>query len=300
MNVKHPLEAAYQSYLESKFEAEAAKDLIVVLRQSGLDLEACALESYFAEGSGAMCIARGWDDQRFCTVSLDLPANAKPGDLWFDPVELNLAILIPNPEGMSHHVTSWVSTHPVYVWQYRAFLNLVKVGKKIEVFPNPDDYLTSHRIDNQASLDYIVNIYHDEAIAYSSWMHKSLIGQPELNAGRIFLGIEKLKRILPSNLKMWEGSDVEEWYRTAVGIGSLDRDSLFEYGKIVAEKYEELESNPGRMLYQEWDYRGNISMMTTVPIFCGLGDYSSTETFYYELLNTVSRPILQFLNPVPQ
>jgi hypothetical protein len=289
MNAEQSLETAYQVYIESRLAAEAAKELVVVLKKSGLQLESDALESYCVEGSGATFVAKGWNNDRLCIVSLDMPTNAKPGDLWFDPVELNLAILIPNPEGISHHVMSWVSTHPVYVWQYRTFLRLVKVGKKIEVFPNPDDYLTFSRVDNQDSLDYVTNIYHDEAIAYSSWMHKSLSGKFELNAMSEYLGIEELKRILPNALKLWESSDVEEWYRTAVGINNLDKDFSFEYGKIIAEKYKELESNPTRILYQEWDYRNYISMMTIVPAFCGLGRYDTTETFYYEILNTAPR-----------
>jgi hypothetical protein len=290
MSGKQSLETAYQGYLESTLATEAAKELIVALRQNGLEIESHALEAYCLEGSGVAFAAKGWNADRLCTVSLDPPTNAKPGDLWFDPVELNLAILIPNPEGVSHHVTSWVSTHPVYVWQYRTFQSLVKVGKKIEVFPTPDDYLTSRRVDSQASTDYVTNIYHDEAIAYSSWMRKSLSGKYELDATKAYLGIEGLKRILPDNLKLWESSDVEEWYRTAVGINNLDRDFSFEYGKIAAEKYEELESNPGRILYQEWDYRSYIGMMTIVSAFCGLGDYRTTETFHYEILNTVLCP----------
>jgi hypothetical protein len=290
MDVEQSLETAYQVYLESTLAAEAARDLVVVLRKSGLQLESDALELYCVEGSGATFIAEGWNSDCPCTVSLNIPTNAKPGDLWFDPAELNLAVLIPNPEGISHHVMSWVSTHPVYVWQYRTFLRLVKVGKKIEVFPTPDDYLNFSRVDKQDSLNYVTNIYHDEAIAYSSWMHKSLSGKLELNAMGVHLGIEELKRILPNTLKLWESSDVEEWYRTAVGINNLDKDFSFEYGKIITEKYEELESNPTRILYQEWDYRSYIGMMTIVPVFCGLGNYSTTETFYYEILNTVPRP----------
>lgn len=291
MNTRFDLETAYQIYLENILAAEAAKELVVVLEQSGLELESLALKTYLIEGSGAVFIAKCWNN-RSCTISLDPPTSAKPGDLWFDPVELNLAILIPNSEGLSHHITSWVSTHPVYVWQYRTFLNLVELGEKIEVFSNPDDYLMSNRIDNQNSLDYVTNIYHDEAIAYSSWMHKGLSGQNELNAMRSYLGVRELKKILPDNLKLWESSDVEEWYRTAVGINSIDRDFSFEYGKITAEKYEDLESNPNRILYQEWDRRSYISMMTIVPVFCGLGDYDTTETFHYKLLNTAPRPIL--------
>jgi hypothetical protein len=293
MNTKLNLETAYQIYLESTLDAKAANVLTLALEKNGLELESLALKTYFTEGSGAVCIAKGWSNNRFCTVSLNPPARSNPGDLWFDPVELSLAILIPNPEGLSHHVTSWVSTHPVYVWQYRTFLNFVNLGDKIEVFPNPDDYLTPSRIDNQNSLNYITNIYHDEAVAYSGWMNKGLSGKNELNATKAYLGIEGLKRILPSELKLWEGSDFEEWYRTVIGINNLDIDPSFEYGKVIAEKYEELEKKPNRILYQEWDRRSYISMLTIVPVFCGLGDYDSTETFYYKILNTAPRPVLQ-------
>jgi hypothetical protein len=294
MDIQNSLETGYQKYLESNLSIEATHNLIDVLRENGLTFEANALEVYLKKNAG-VCIAKAWND-RLCSVSSSLPTNAKPGDLWFDVIELNLAVLVPNPEGISHHVMCWASTHPVYVWQYRAFLNLVRIGKKIEVFPHPDDYLTSSRIDSQASLDYVTNIYHDEAIAYSSWMRKSLIGQHELKAMRAYLAAEKLKKIIPDNLKLWESSDVEEWYRTAVGLANLDKDFSYDYGKILAEKYEELESNSDRILYQEWDHRSFIGMMTIVPVFCGLGDYSTTETYYYQLLNTVPHPSLQNAN----
>lgn len=292
MSNNQSLEVAYQEYLKSELSPGLAKELVEVLEQSNLELESHALRKYLMEGSGAKFTLMAWGKSLSCTTSLDLPPNAEPGDLWFDPVELNLAILVPNPEGVSHHVKGWMSTHPVYVWQYKAFLNLVRIDKKVEVFAHPDDYLTSTRINNQSGLDYVTNIYHDEAIAYSSWMRKSLSGQFELNAARSYFGLARLAEILPTNLKLWESSDVEEWYRAAVGINNLDKRYALDYDAIFEENYDQLENKPDRILYQEWDCRQYIGMMTFVPVFCGLGKDSTASSFHYDFANRSPRSIL--------
>jgi hypothetical protein len=292
------LETAYQNYLESELASKSTERLIAVLAQYGLELEANALKVYLMEGSGTHFSAVGLSTNCLCTISLDLPPNAKPGDLWFDPVELNFATLIPNPEGVSHHVKSWMSNHPVYVWQYRAFLNLIKIDKKIEVFNSPEDYLKSSRIENQESLSYITDLYHDEAVAYSSWMRKSLSGQGVLKAARAYLGSQELEKFLPSTLKFWESSDVEEWYRTAVGLNSLDRSFSLDYNDILEENFDKLDKKTDRMLYEEWDRRKFIGMMTIVPVFCGLGKDNTASSFYYEFLNRSPRPGFQAPTPI--
>jgi hypothetical protein len=285
------LEIAYQKYLESNLAFTEAEELIVSLEQNGLYFEAQALKTYFNDGPGAEIQVETWGN-RSCRISPELPASETSGDLWFDPVELNLSILVPNPEGISNHVRSWISTHPVYVWQYRAFLNLVQVGEKLDTFSIPYDYLTDIRIRDQDHLKCVADVYHDEAIAYSSWMRKSLCGQIHLKAAKMFLGSQGLKSILPSNFKIWESTDFQEDYRVAVGSSSVEQDPSLEYDDIIDEDYEKLEACSNRMLYEEWDCRENIGLLTKVAVFTGLSEGNDTETFHYQLLNRSPRSIL--------
>lgn len=292
---KYNLEAAYQNYLASNLESEEAEKLVVILEKNGLKIESRALEIYLAQGSGSKCIVEELEN-RSCTVSLDLPTDSDPGDLWFDPVELNLSILIPNPEGISHHVKSWVSIHPVYVWQYRVFLSLVEIGKKLNSFSIPTDYLRASRTKIQNSLSYVTNIYHDEAIAYSSWMRKSLCGQSNLEAMKAYLNSEELSSILPKTLKLWNSGEFQDDYIIAVGHSSIDKNPSLDYDDIVEENYEGLERIPDRMLYEEWDCRDNIGMLTVVPIFIGIGNETTTESLHYEFLNVSPRPSLSTIS----
>jgi hypothetical protein len=292
---ENPLEILYKDYLESNLNFSIAERLVTVLKKNRLELESYALKTYLDKGSGSKISVSEWGN-RSCIISLNLPDNAEPGDLWFDPVELNLAILIPSPQDISHHLTSWVSTHPVYVWQYRAFLRLIKVGKKLDVFPSPDDYLTLKRIHNQPSLKYVSNLYQDEAIAYSSWMRKSLCGQSNLKAMQEYLSLKELNSILPSTMKLWASGEFQEDYRIAVGLKSLNKNPSIDYDDIVEENYDELESQSDRMLYEEWDDRGSIGMLTVVPVFIGLGQKDTTATFHYQLLNRSPRSVLSLVD----
>jgi hypothetical protein len=296
MCTRLPLETAYQEYLESELASKAAEKLVFILRQSGLEVEAHALDTYSRLGPGVVCVTEERGDERSYVVSLDLPSEAKPGDLWFDPVELNMSVFIPNPKGRSEDVISWVSMHPVYVWQYRAFLNLVEIGKKTEIFPTPDDYLTQQRINGQSSLAYVTDIYQDEALAYSSWMRKSLSDTSVINAVRAYLSSEELCRMVPDTLKFWDSSNFQEEYRVAFGLNTLDKNPSLDYDDIIDENYNALESLPDRMLYEEWDHRSNIGMITSTAIFCGLSQDNTASSFYHDFLNRSPRPVLSIIS----
>jgi hypothetical protein len=218
--------------LTSDLNLSTTKKLIAVLEQKGLVAESNALEIYLTPNRNKKVEFEEWGN-RPCTVSLDLPNNPEPGDLWFDPVELNFSTFIPNLEGTSHHVSSWVSTHPVYVWQYRTFLSLVKIGRKLDNHAVPTDYLRATRIKGQSSLSYVTNIYYDEAIAYSSWMRKSLCGQSNLEAAKRFLCLEELDKILPGDIKLWDSGEFQEEYIIAVGRNSIDKNPSLDYEVIA-------------------------------------------------------------------
>jgi hypothetical protein len=291
-NLENPLEIAYRDYLAEELSKTSAETLADVLVQCGLETESYCLRTYLASGrdSNVDCRIGLWGKRR-CTISLDLPEEAEAGDLWFDPVELNLSVLVPNPEGISHHVRSWVSTHPVYTWQYRAFLNLAELGNHLDVGKTPPDYLNPERFNSQNSLSFVVNLYQDEAVAYSSWMRKSLCGRNNLKAMSKYLDSTQLGNILPNKLKLWTNEEFQEDYRVAIGYSSLDKNPSLDYDDIVAENHEDLESKSDRMLYEEWDCFNNIGMLTIVPVFIGLDQEDRAESLHYQFLNISPRPV---------
>jgi hypothetical protein len=101
--------------------------------------------------------------------------------------------------------------------------------------------------------------------------------------------------MLPNTLKLWEGSEFQESYRMAVGYSNLDKNPSLDYDAITEENYDELEKLPDRMLYEEWDYRSNIGMLTVVPLFIGIGQESTAESLHYEFLNISPRPVLSVI-----
>jgi hypothetical protein len=287
MNENRELETHYQAYLESNLHPQAGQSLVPILRNHGLEIEAQALAAYLEHGSDATCHLPGdlWSD-RICTISNNPPIDSTLGDLWFDPTELTLAVFVPNQQGQSRHVAGWNSTHPVYVWQYRTFLKLVQMGKKIEIFETPDSYLSPERIESQNSLDFVTDVYHDEALAYSNWIGKSLCGQGDLKAVKGQLSMDKINSILPPSLKLWESGEFMEGYRIAISLNTLDCDPCLGYED--EDENEEIEAD--RILFDEWDRRIYIGLMTKVSLVTGLSLTPKTSTFYYEILNRAPRP----------
>jgi hypothetical protein len=286
MNENRELEIHYQEYLESNLDTKSSQSLVQTLRNHELEIEAQTLTAYLEQGSGATCRLTGdlWGD-RVCIVSNDPPSSPKLGDLWFDPTELTLAVFVPNLQGQPSHMAGWNSTHPVYVWQYRTFLKLVQLGKRIEIFETPDSYLNPARIESQKSLDFITNIYHDEALAYSCWIGKNLCGQGDLRAAKGQLSTDEINGILPASLKLWESGEFMEGYRIAVSLNTLDCDPCLGYEDEDAN--EEIEAD--RILFDEWDRRSYVGLMTKVSLLTGLSQTPKTSTFYYEILNRAPR-----------
>jgi hypothetical protein len=287
MNENQEIETYYQKYLESNLHHEAGQSLVPILHGHGLEIEAKALAAYLEQGSGTTCYLPGdlWSD-RICVISDDPPSSPELGDLWFDPVELSLAVFVPNLMQQSHHVAGWNSTHPVYVWQYRTFLRLMQIGKKTEIFETPHDYLSPARIELQKSLDFVVGVYHDEALAYSGWMGKSLCGQGDLKATKEQLSSAKTDSISPASLKVWESGEFMEGYRTAISLDTLDCAPCLGYENEDEDK--ELEAD--RILFDEWDRRSYIGLITKVRLSAGLSKALTTSTFNYEILNRILRP----------
>jgi len=176
--------------------------------------------------------------------------EAKFGDLWFDTVELSLAVLIPNTPGRSEQAIVWVSTHPVFVWKFRTFLRLVHRGRARTPIPFRDDYLSPHRFQDLRSTDYITDVYQDEAVAYVRWFGKFLTSQIDLANAMAYLKPETFSAVFPSEMQLWDGSEDIEEIRLAISHSSVAR--------LPAEEIQmwmrgQRSSGSIRIVYAEWE-----------------------------------------------
>jgi hypothetical protein len=283
------LALAFEEYLQSNLERTAAMALIDALKHSALADEALALDRYLRGDESEYCLMDDlWKDHR-CFAGAQPPRSAKPGDIWFDIVELTPMVLLRNLPGTSVHGKGWIALHPVYAWQFKAFMALVQVEDEREIFKVPDIY-QADRLVGTDDLSYITNIYHDEAMGYGLWFGKIIVEQPELQAARLYLAPEKFARILPSFLRLWEFADsYHEMVRSAIGTDTLDKE-------VATESYlHHIGANrdiPDRMLYDERERYDNIGETTWLAHDIGMRGLGSKpyDTIFFHIGNSAPRP----------
>jgi hypothetical protein len=208
MSEQDKIEKIYREYLESQLDPQIAKHLCQSLYDIGLQNEAQLLTTYFEQGIQKIDNFQTeiWG-QRRCFIGKDLPENAEIGDMWFDIVELTPMVLIPSVYIPSIEMREWISIHPVYAWQFRTFLNLVKWNLVQEYFMNASDLMDRNRFASCDSMEFITNIYHEEAVAYAHWFSKQLAGQFALESAREFTEPRQFSQILPPNFRLWDGAE---------------------------------------------------------------------------------------------
>ncbi len=270
MSGDRDLENLYRSYLESMLDPQVGKELSQALHRVGLHGEGQAIEVYFAHGPEATFnFQQSYWYGRRCFVGADLPALAEPGALWFDIVELTPMILVPGSDPTSHTLYRWVSTHPVYVWQFRTFLSLVDWHLIRTYFMKAPDLMMLDRFESMSSMAFIKNLYHEEAVAYAHWFGKFLCGQFDFQAAKKFLKPEEFSEVLPKNMRLWDEVQYcnSEFVRIAVGQDTLDKDPDDEFELREAGENELL---PDRMLFEEWEHKYEIGLSTFVLLQPGL------------------------------
>ncbi|HLP88840.1 MAG TPA: hypothetical protein VK184_09670 [Nostocaceae cyanobacterium] len=269
MSNQDKIEKIYQEYLESQLDAQIAKHLGQILHNIGLQNEAKLLTAYFDQGIQKIDNFQTdiWG-QRRCFIGKFLPENAEIGDIWFDIVELTPMILIPSPYSPLIEMREWVSIRPVYTWQFRTFLNLVKWHLIKEYFMNVPDLMDNKRFESINAMEFITNIYHEEAAAYAHWFGKQLTGQFTLEATREFAEPEQFFQILPPNFRLWDGAEYSgsEFVRIAVSQETIDKDAgeIDEELEMRESKQNQILNN--RVLFEEWEYKSNIGLGTAIPL----------------------------------
>lgn len=291
MKSDNSIESLYRRYLGATLTLDSGRDICQALHQVGLERESQALDFYLRHGIGAVSSIQGrdWDGRR-CFIGAHLPLQAAPGDIWFDVVELVPMILIHPPRATSIQRYRWISMHPAYVWQFRTFLHLADWHIIQKYFMNVSDLMLLDRFQSMNSMDFITNIYHEEAVAYAHWFGKYLCGQFGLQWARDFLKLEAFMEILPASLRLWDEAEYSrsEFVRVAVGRHTLDKDPDDEFELRENEANETL---PNRVLYEEWDHTPDIGLSTMISGQIGLlQDLPRKAYEFIELRNAAPRP----------
>jgi len=153
------LEKLFRDYLISRQSFEVGRELCQALSRVGLQAESYALSKYI-KGELDKPLALKWGRQeRACFVGPILPTSARPGDLWFDNVELTLMLLVPHAKTDSPSMWNWLATHPVYTWQFRTFMSLVKWRLIQKHFMQAPDLMSADRFENVPAMAYVTNVY---------------------------------------------------------------------------------------------------------------------------------------------
>lgn len=282
------LASRFRDYLAFDLDVAAGIRLAGSLADAGLAKEAQALQAHLTNASGLT--SWRWDG-RPCTISASLPPNPNPGDVWFDAVEITPMIMCPHPRRPTElYQASWVALHPVQYWQFRAFLELVKVGHKRTEFPHAPDYMDPARFAQQPPLSFVTNVYHDEALAYTAWFGKSLCGARDLDFARSLVSPAEFQMVLPEGLRLWDASEYSgsEFVRRAIGLDTIDKDENDEADLLESGENLRL---PDRMLFDEWERRADIGFASSVsPGFPMTNELQ--HSLFFDLENSASRPLM--------
>jgi hypothetical protein len=122
--------AAFAAYLTDPARYEG---LALALASAGLEGQAALLRAFQAGvgSADASPLGAAWAGRQ-CGLGLTPPAEAAGGDLWFDPVEVTVMILVPRParqyaawpadvqQRMTPFV-GWLAIAPARAWQVRGW-----------------------------------------------------------------------------------------------------------------------------------------------------------------------------------
>jgi len=123
--------AAFAAYLS---DPASYRDLVHALDSAGLKGQAALLRAFQADGTDSAdgsVLSQSWAGRR-CALGIAPPREAVGGDLWFDPVEVAVMILVPRsagqyaawPSPVQQRMTrfvSWLAIARTSAWQVRGW-----------------------------------------------------------------------------------------------------------------------------------------------------------------------------------
>ena len=258
LNLRRPgalqLTQAYTRYLRKR---EGLTELIAALRTAGYELEASLLDTQPA--------VEPWTGHR-THVGPTLPADAKPGDIWMDTVELVPMVLVPFED--TDEPILWLAMRPVARWQFAAFLKASRRswGRRMHKI-DPFD----HRRLDGPELEPVTRVTHEEASIYAHWFGK-------LTASRVDWQLTKAFLPEAQFAALW--GPVREW-------AAYDYDD--EPGVIEPENVdlEDVLDNAPELLFGTLDPLEDVSFRTHVHLQIGI----RTDTSRSELLRVKLRSL---------
>jgi len=227
-----PLQAAYEAYLRSAFGPNESEALAKELEISGLLLEAGALRHHLSRRQDRYIIRnRPWQGCS-CEVGSSLPSNPQEGELWFDTVEITPMVFFLELPDLSPDVRGWMAIRPVHVWQFLSFL---AVAGPVQRYGG--DRFDGERFAKMSSLDPIVDIYGDEAGAYSCWFGKWTVGSGQLMSAAKIFDTPRREMVSPRGLFLC-GSQA--------GVSHLYDVAAFDAttGEVMADEMLDSDSDP--------------------------------------------------------
>jgi hypothetical protein len=292
------LEEVFRFHITQGFHKDIANKLVGSLREYGYKNEATFLQEYLRHGETKVVVKDGVWAGHTCHIGLQPPpyvypkSPANPGDLWFDIMELTPMVFVPevgHPKNvLQDHF--WVSEHPVYVWQFRAFAEVVEWRYTISLTqPQDESRFLSTDLSEQVSTDFIHGITNEEAFAYVQWFGKLPTLQPMLRSAKALLNQNQFSCMLPEGIRLWEHTLAFAYdFRIALGRENLEQEGQHHIDQL------DYDSTPDetRMWYKATTRAPDISVASS---FVDREGVSSTkppiEVFRYfvELLNSVDR-----------
>jgi hypothetical protein len=256
------LTGSFAKYIASGRNTETNAHLCEALREAGFASEALGLELYRKRGPGATYVFQEppWIGRQ-CYVGERPPNGANFGDLWLDVVELSVSVRIRNIPDTSMDGIGWIGTHPVWLWQYCAFLQLARVRRFRIEWAGPDDFLTPDRFGEYGARDYASNVYREEASAYSVWFDRFLCHQLDFANAKHSVPAMAFAAIMPPSMRLWDRSTDSDWLAFAVCVDPEERIAHDE-GRIWTKAH----ATPGlpSVGYEEWARSQGIAYSTIV------------------------------------
>ncbi len=243
----YPIEKAFQDYIEKPNNVKGLT-LAKCLSELGMNEESEALNFFLKNGDLASFRFNGgvWDEF-ICTVGRVPPLNSCEGDLWFDVVELSLAIYMVNADTQ---IPVWISVRPVMMWQFRSFIKLARLSIKKKSFLKKNNLFSPERFKFIPSHEIATLLYEEEAEVYSLWFQKVLLPETDLKYVQPRLSKEQFLSLLPIGYRIWDAERPDEdpeFLRLAIGHYFTDDKQTIEFTNYVLK---------------EWDKDENIGLVT--------------------------------------
>lgn len=291
MIMPNGIEAQHQRFLESKLNSVTGLELSKALLECGLIDEATGIQAYVEHGDGARFALQSgaWAGEE-CIAGALSPLPQTAGQLWFDVVELCTMVLVPGRIHANMGMASWIRTSPVRSWQFRVFMNLVRWRPRNNPFMKVEDIMKNERFMKLYALDFVANVYHEEAVAYAHWFGKTLVSAYELRRAEGSLTPQRFSAMLPDEFRLWSENvpSDSEFVRLAVGKSSLYKSSDDEFE--FREKGDNVKL-ADRLLFEEWDKSASNGFSTKLTVSTGVLRGLPMQAFeFVELANLAYRP----------